>query len=189
MRPTPTAPGSDTGFSLVETLVALAILTLAIAGPLGVASQSVTYALNAKDQMAAVYLAQEAMEAVRNIRDSNRLDADQSAWLTGAAEDLAECAGIDCGVNIAVSGGVPSISIAPCTSWLSGDCTLYYHGASGLYNHDNSGAATSFVRTVRIGSPIGGNTDEASVVGTVTWRTRPHLPLRTVMVREHLFNW
>ena len=69
------------GFTLIETLVAISILMIAIAGPLVVANKSLTAALYAKDQMVASYLAQEGMERIRNMKDNNiALGKD---WLLG----------------------------------------------------------------------------------------------------------
>ena len=60
----------DKGFTIVETLVAITILMIAIAGPLSIASKSLNSALYSKDQMTASYLAQEGMELVRNLKDN-----------------------------------------------------------------------------------------------------------------------
>ncbi len=54
------------GFTIIETLVAVTLLMIAIAGPLLIASKGLTSALYAKDQMTASYLAQEAMETIKN---------------------------------------------------------------------------------------------------------------------------
>ena len=59
------------GFTIIETLVAIAILMISIAGPLAVASKSLTAALYAKDQMTASYLVQEGVEHFRNLKDNN----------------------------------------------------------------------------------------------------------------------
>ncbi len=59
------------GFTLVETLVAIAVLMIAIAGPLVVASKGLTAALISRDQMTASLLAQETMEMIKNTRDNN----------------------------------------------------------------------------------------------------------------------
>lgn len=61
----------DKGFTLVETLVAVAILMIAIAGPLTIAQKSLMASIYAKDQVTASFLAQDAMEYVKNWRDSN----------------------------------------------------------------------------------------------------------------------
>ena len=49
------------GFTLIETLIAVLILTTAIAGPLTIASKGLTATLVAKDQISAFYLAQDAV--------------------------------------------------------------------------------------------------------------------------------
>jgi len=62
---------------MVETLVAIAILTIAVIGPLGIIAQALHTSYYTRDQMTAYYLAQEAIEHVRNLRDN------QSIKLTG----------------------------------------------------------------------------------------------------------
>ena len=54
------------GFTIIETLVAIAILMIAISGPLVVATKSLTAATRAKNQSVASFLAQEGMELIRN---------------------------------------------------------------------------------------------------------------------------
>lgn len=72
------------GFTIVETLVAIAILTIALTGPLAVVSQSLRSSYFARDQITAHYLAQEAIEYIRNRRDQNGLQkTDAADWLYG----------------------------------------------------------------------------------------------------------
>ncbi len=58
------------GFTLLETLASVAILSLVIVGPLAVTISSSGYARQAKDNMVANYLAEEAVELLQNQYDS-----------------------------------------------------------------------------------------------------------------------
>ena len=64
---------SERGLTLVETLVAISILTIAVVGPLGIIAQALHTSYYTRDQMTAYYLAQEAIEYVRNIRDNQSI--------------------------------------------------------------------------------------------------------------------
>jgi prepilin-type N-terminal cleavage/methylation domain-containing protein len=77
------------GFTLIETLMAVLLLSVAIAGPLTIASKSLQATLIAKDQDTAFYLAQDGIEYVRWVRDTNTLKCNAtnsctaSSWLAG----------------------------------------------------------------------------------------------------------
>lgn len=68
-----TQPSLMTGFTMVETLVAISILLLVIIGPMTIAQKGIQNAYFARDQLTAVFLAQEAIEAVRELRDDQAL--------------------------------------------------------------------------------------------------------------------
>jgi Tfp pilus assembly protein PilV len=74
------------GFTVLETLIAISIILIAITGPLVVISQSLKASLHAKDEITAFYLAQEAIEYARLIRDNNVVSggAVSSDWLVSA---------------------------------------------------------------------------------------------------------
>jgi len=61
------------GMTLIETLVAVTILSVAIIAPMTLTMQSLSAAIYARDQITAYNLAQEAIESVRSIRDGNIL--------------------------------------------------------------------------------------------------------------------
>lgn len=58
------------GFTLVETLVSVFIITIVIVGPLTLASSASSYAKLTKDTITATYLAQESIELLRFHQDS-----------------------------------------------------------------------------------------------------------------------
>src|ERR1035437_8020416 len=86
---------TSSGFTLVETLVAIAILMIAIAGPLTVAEKGLSAAIYARDKLIGSYLAQDGMEAIKNIVDTNQIYIGRTAnsdvsdqWITGNIGDL-----------------------------------------------------------------------------------------------------
>ena len=62
------------GFSIVEVLVAVSILGVGLALPMTIAFQAIQTSNIARDQVIAFYLAQEGIELVRYVRDTNILE-------------------------------------------------------------------------------------------------------------------
>lgn len=183
------------GFTLIETLVAVLLLTTAITGPLTLASKGLSAALIARDQMIAFYLAQDAVEYVRYARDTNKLVGGGSDWLAGngtaSTKDLTPC--LDAlGCQIDPTSG----AIAVCPSPV-GSCPVLKKNTSGTQVSFSytSGSDTpqQLRRTVTITQPVA---TEAILTVTVSWRsqsgaTRPGCPTGTqcITVRENIFDW
>lgn len=166
------------GFTLIETLVAVLLLTTSIAGPLTLASKGLSAALVARDQMIAFYLAQDAVEYVRYVRDSNKLAG--NPWLT----NLSACTGAS-GCTIDPTAG----TITAC----SGTCPLiqkYSPSAGVAYFSYVSGNATpqQFRRTVTLAAPSTGEVTEEVLTVAVSWRAQSGV-VRTISVRENIFDW
>lgn len=69
------------GFTLVETLVAISIFTMSILGLMSVLASGISNTGFAKKKMQATYLAQEGIEYVRNQRDTFVLEkGGQAGW-------------------------------------------------------------------------------------------------------------
>jgi type II secretory pathway pseudopilin PulG len=58
------------GFTLLETLTSVAIISAVVIGPLSVAVNSSSYARQTKDVMSSVYLAEETLELLHHQQDS-----------------------------------------------------------------------------------------------------------------------
>lgn len=72
---------SSRAFTLVETMVAIAILAVALVGPFIAVQNALRASYIARDQLIASQLAQEGMEYLRFIRDNNYLNSRD--WLDG----------------------------------------------------------------------------------------------------------
>jgi prepilin-type N-terminal cleavage/methylation domain-containing protein len=129
------------GFTLIETLVAIAVLMISIAGPLVVASKGLTSALFARDQLMASYLAQETVELIKNTRDNN-LAASQP-WLTGITTFSGNtyCTSANSACDLTAVGLLTNRSCVGTT----GGCQLYYDPEIG-YNSNAEGTPTIFKR-------------------------------------------
>ncbi len=188
------------GFTLIETLLAVLLLATAIAGPLTIASKGLSAALVAKDQISAFYLAQDAMEQVRFIRDSNTLGGGD--WLTGAGAasgiDLTPCVSAD--GNAACQ--LDSLGVFPAapTACPGGICEfMRYDSGNNSFNYHNAATAPytpqRYLRTISIKTPAcnagGGvcNTEEAVVTIQVTWSDLAGVTHMAIRVRENLLKW
>ena len=131
------------GFTIVETLVAIAILMIAIAGPLVVATKGLNSALYAKDQMTASYLAQESMEILKNVQDNSS----QSTW--PGVPDISCYNGLSPSCDIAINRvNVYKIEVLTGCTYPNGlGCPLYLDttGTYG-YTHNAGAPATIFYR-------------------------------------------
>jgi len=158
------------GFTLVETLVAISVLLLSLAGPLTLAVQSLNSAYYARDQVTAFYLAQEAVEYVRAVRDQNYLT--QSAWLTG----VEDCIDTECTINF------PDFTHAVC----SGTCSPVLVNSTTQLFGDDSGDQTIYTRSMRI-ETIPDTTNEVIIRVVVSWNSSGIS--RRFTITEQLLNW
>ena len=170
------------GFTLIETLVAVLLLVSAIVGPLTLAAKGLSAALIARDQTVAFYLAQDGVEYVRYVRDSNKLATPANPWLTG----LSDCTGAG-GCTIDPTAG----TVAACTG-TCGYLLKYDDGSGHKYFTYNSSLGTQtpqrFLRTITLAPPASGGTTEEVLTISVSWRAQSGAT-RTITVRENIFDW
>lgn len=163
------------GFTIVESLVAITILSAAIIGAMAAAQTGLSSYIFSKDQVVAFYLAQSGFEQLRNIRDENRLTG--AGWLTGIAANSSDPCyfGNSCTVS-------PVESAAP--TRCSGACPVLRQNEDGFYGYDASWAATPYTRTIELTSV---NEHETAVTVTVSWSKG--IVSREFTARENLFDW
>lgn len=153
------------GFTLIEVLVALLLIAIATGPVLILATSAVNTASRIEHNLIASNLAQEGIEVIRNIRDTN--------WLNGAAFDNNLPMGTWRVQWNTVGGGLMAVGQNPLLK-----------KNNGLYNY-STGTDTVFRRTVTISKP---NSGELVLISSVTWLERGNIN-RTVNAESHLFDW
>jgi prepilin-type N-terminal cleavage/methylation domain-containing protein len=165
---------SKRGFTLIETLVAIVILTVSIAGPITIASKGIASAIFARDQITAFYLAQEAVEYIRNKRDENNING--NGWIDG----LSEC--IDGNIcTIDINESIAENIIRQCPG---GVCPLLkYDDSTNFYNY-STGKDSNFTRETNIKII---DAKEVAITTTLSWKTGTLT--KSFKVKEHIFDW
>jgi len=171
-------PTTNNGFTIVESLVAIAILVLAIMATASAIQTGISSYIFSKDQIIAFYLAQEGFEQIRNIRDENRLE--NQPWLTGISASSGDPCyfGNTCIIDPVVSS-IPTRCSAP------GSCpVLRQDTSSGFFGYNLSWPVTIFTREITL-SPI--NANEISILVTISWSKG--IINRQFSARENILNW
>lgn len=143
------------GFTIIELIIAVFILSIAVVGIFSAFTVIVVLTADSVDRLTAAYLAQEAIEVVRNIRDTNWLkrDIDKLAnggdtsltWLDGfTAFNSADS--VDCTFGCTVEWTDAENLQA------DNDGDYLYLSANGSYTHAREGARaeTKFKRKVMV---------------------------------------
>ena len=190
---------NHSGFTLVETLVAVAILATSIVGPFVAIQTALKASFSARDQLVATMLAQEGIEYVRGVRDSNYLyniknpTLPPRSWLSGV--DNSAGSAVDC-VDTVPTDGTPRrctldptsmTPVAQCASGGAGDCNrLNYVPTLRIYTQATpSGYVPSaFTRTLTL-SPVGTSEMQVTVVVTFTSNRQSY----AVTLTERLAHW
>ncbi len=159
----------EAGFTLVETLVSLVILTVALIPVLNLSTGASKISTIVRDDMIASGLAQEGIEVVHAMRDTN--------WFNGRVFDF--------GIGNGNIGETTSYRI----QWNS--TALIGYGSNpplklsnGVYTYD-AGEDTKFSRVITI-SKIGAG--QLKIVSRVSWLSQTNTT-KSIVAESHLFNW
>lgn len=179
------SPTSQSGMTLIETLVAISILSLSIVAPMTLTMQSLSAAYFARDQVIASNLAQEAAEAVRARRDANILiiALDPTATCNGEPMDIM------CGIPLDQDFTVDVLQNPPLIDQCSGDCVNLRLSPDGLYGYEGGWDETQFRRIVHAENVNEGvNQDEIRLTVTVE-RINARFQASPTVIQENLYRW
>jgi len=166
------------GFTLLEALVATSILMVAVAAPITIAQKGLSSAVYSKNQMIASYLAQDAIEYIKNKRDENFIGNIGNAnldWLAGLGECLDDKS---CAIDTKADAGVGEI-IEDETGKLKKEKDS--EGNFEFYGYSDSGEDTNFTRKINI---IEADEVRALITVEVSWGSVEN----TVTVKTLIYN-
>lgn len=166
---------------MLETLVAVFLVTIAIVTFLGSAARGIVSTREALNRVNAQLLAQEGIEIVRNIRDNQAISTPQIPLATGSGIlNPNFCSPAGCTFDItsltSQTGGV-------CAN-ISSSCAKLYTSGNGLYAHTGS-SPTPFSRLITISQD--GSNEAAKVTSVVQWNNGNST--ESIKVVTYLTNW
>jgi prepilin-type N-terminal cleavage/methylation domain-containing protein len=171
------------GFTLIETLAAILLITVAIVAPMALTVQSLESAYYARDQITASNLAQEGIEAVRSVRDGNIL-----ATARGAVTPLFQ--GIPTGGPFTIDAHTIPAALTACSSTPcpASQATLETNGT--LYGYGTGWTATNFQRYANATTvwSDGTGAQEINITVVVSWQTAAY-KIENITLSEDLYNW
>ena len=176
---------SGGGFTLIEVLVAALLVTLGAGGAFALIQRVVAFTSNVPLQLEASYLAQEGVEIVRNIRDTNFLKIHKglvAEWTDGLINPNGDDTGDDtneCATGCGVGYQQPRL-------WASqADQFLNIRTDNGFYGYA-VGTPSPYKRKIIVTQPES-DKDKLTVLVEVTWseRNRSH----KVEAASELYNW
>ena len=163
---------SQSGFTLIETLVASMILIIGLMAAFQAATSALNLSVTIQNSLVASNLAQEGVEIVHAIRDGN--------WFSGNAFDTglrgcpypSNCRGEWDQLTVGNPAGSPPLQLDPST---------------GLYQY-NTGPATPFTRSISTDSiKVSGTTVAILVRVVVSWTERG--VAKSLMVEDYVYDW
>jgi len=172
------------GFTLMEAIVAIFLLTVGIIGVSILITNTISSTRISTDKLIASYLAQEGIEIVRNIRDTNWLEPSHSPpaphpW----DEGLTTCGGA-CDAttgNGCIADYISSADSHPNLTTYTGQ-VLNIDTANGFYSY-SALTPTKFKRKIVI-MPAG---DILNVCILIEWQAKGKT--YQIEAQENLYNW
>lgn len=166
------------GFTLAELLIAIFVLTSGIIGAYIMIQNSISVATSARTKATASHLAQEGIEIIRNIRDTNFLErtSDPSnAWSEGLSPGNYQAD------YLLPRTKDPILSACPSPCGFS-DLWFLRKNNNDFYNY-SAGENTVFKRKINIQQ----QPDVLKIIVTVYWLEKS--TVKEVSMQENLYDW
>ncbi len=200
------------GFTMIETIIAFAVMTAAIIGPVALVAFSFSRVQSSQNKLIATNLGQEGIELVRAIRENNvicdilsnpppvfwndnpaggpKLGAGSNNYFT---VDATQATTLACAAASFPTPTPTATTISACSA------RLLNLNANGMYTY-GPGAPTSFRRCITICVPsssppcngaadadVSNANDQMEVISKVFWTEQGRS--RSVQFQERLYNW
>ena len=181
------------GFTIVESLFAIFILVISVTGPMAFTQSGLRASFIARDQVTAFYLAQDAIEYIKNVRDSNSIDSiggGDAVWLDrlgdcysdgGCTIDTIDEYIQSCGTVSNIPGCFHENNLYP----LKIDNDGFFRTTEGI--KDSIFAREIKITPVPSGEPIG-DVSEVQIEVIVKWQTPQSIGDKSINVKENMFN-
>ena len=158
--------------------MAMGVISVGFVGSLVLLSKSASQASLLKDRVIAAHLAEEGIELIRNIRDTNWLNPGSPGWRSGLGDTN----------NGLVNYNEPFMTEnANSDSWcLNWNGTHYKHATAPNYIC-NTTFKRHMILTTKSETISGTNVDYLEVKSVVEWRERANNKSMTVI--DHLYDW
>ncbi len=175
------------GFTILETIIAITVVSLAVGGVFSAVRTGLVGSMVSKDETRAFFLAQEAIEILRQKRDSNKLLAINTNtnvnWLSGISENASSD---PCRANATCRVDGTNQALTYCgAAWNS--CPFLLQDGNYRYGYA-SGNTTRYKREIQIEcSGACSSSNEARVTIRVSWTQGSNT--HQLQVKTLLMNW
>ena len=173
----------NTGFTLLEIIIAMFIVTVGMGGVFGIVQRSFTIMSVSESRLVAANLAQEGLEIIRNVRDTNWIEG--SSWDDGLSAGDWEVQYDDAKAQF-ISPPVPPV--AQCAVPCNYDNMNFLHIDNGFYKYlipAVPNQQTRFKRRVTISDKTA---DSMKITVDVIWKERGGVEYNYT-VYHWLYDW
>jgi len=169
---------SNKGFTLIEMIVSVFIITVGLVGVFSSITKYSQMTQEEKENFQAYYIAQEGIEIVKNMRDSNWVDIELNGTEGATWKDnLTSCA----------SGCEADYDDTALTAWSSPGRFLYIDGGTGgneMYKYietpGTGDVKTLYKRKITISEV---DTYELDIIVDIYWADK------SIQLKENIYNW